>query len=170
MKSIFYWCVISFVCSVTSFGQVFSITPHIFNTLIPNYKEGYCYVGDGRLVAIRSCRIIWIDVKFDEVTFNKADSLLMIRGAIYNDAAYENPLLTGVKLQILIGKIIIDSLKGQEAYIKVRNTIPLNQAPYFKESIKIMDGDFLCFALAANDDSTYPLGWVKLYEVGKVLE
>ena len=94
----------------------------------------------------------------------------MIRGAIYNGAAYKNPLLTGAKLQILIGKIILDTLKNQEAIIKVRNTIPLNQAPYFRESIKIMRGDFLCFALDADDDSSYPLGWVKLYEVGKVLE
>ncbi|MBI2416495.1 MAG: hypothetical protein HYV28_01025 [Ignavibacteriales bacterium] len=140
-----------------------------FSKLRPNFKEGYAYIGKGQFVAFRSCRIIWIGVMFDSITFNRTDSILTVRGELYDDASYGKPLLTKTKLQLLIGALNMDSTKNMCLTADIREARPLNSAPFFNEKIKIKKTDFLCFAIAMADDNNIILGWVKFYEVGKLL-
>ena len=160
-----------FLCFInTSHAQFINISSESFNKLIPKHRGGYIYCGNGRFSVVRSCHIIWIGVTFESIQFERADSVLKVSGELHNDAAYGKPLLTYTSVQLLIGKFIIDTTNEQQATISIRESRNLDNAPYFDETLKILPEESICFALSQKSDSLVTLGWVKLYEAGKLLK
>jgi hypothetical protein len=145
-----------------SIGQESNITTDNFEKLIPKVKEGYVYIGDGELIAVRSCYIVWVKVSFDLINFNKSDSTLRIKGSLYNEARYGAPPLTGG--QIMIGKFEINPHDSTYAKFKLRESISLGDSSHFNATFQLNSQDYLCFASVENGQ-----GWVKLYKVGKLL-
>jgi hypothetical protein len=168
-------------CSGVTLGQEVKITPGDFNKLVPKLKSGYAYVGEGQFLAFVSCYIVWIEVSFELINFNKSDSILTISGHLYDAARLEKPLLTGT--QLIVGKFEIDSNNSANAKIKIKESRILRDSSYFNLELKVTKQDFLCFAFAEDSaldnqsskknnskENSIQIGTVKLYYIGKLLE
>ena len=116
----------------------------IYNTKL-NPNSMYSYFGEGEFFSLRSCRIVWIKVEFDEIVLDKSDSTLLLKGRLYDDARLEKPPVTNFK--IMIGTLLYDSTDIAINRMEVRTEYEFYEDNKFELKTKIKQTDTLCFTL-----------------------
>jgi hypothetical protein len=173
--------VLLLLATTVSLSQSTNISSDDFVKLIPALREGYVFVGAGKLVAVRTEPIIWIGVSFEQITFDETDSTLVVWGHVFDDARNGKPAINNV--QIMVGNFAVNVDDSSRAVFTARETRTLDSSSHFHESFKLKRNDYICFAMAeekeidiqsllnvGNVERVMQTGWVKLYNVGRLLD